>query len=344
MSKDIVTNDELAFLAKRNKEMAVEEFLTDELKQKIEGYYKQALVEGIAEAHIAQTLDIAKANLVSMVTTPATEVLAGMESDEMMSFFYRSKNGKGAHLMLVSVAELKEIHENPNMEEMTEGFSDLPIHLYQKLSAVLGQEVEVELDSVEVATLSELENVKTFDLNQLTEMKQIQLVPSSEAFTLNVMHLSDVSYMEGAYKMLASQVEATEEKVSEVAGSSQATSTSQSDRTQEVPVGKHQVINEDIPTTDVYRPAFQSLEDVSPREKVSDLNLLSTVSLDVYAVLGKTKCSIQELLELNVGAVIELDKLVDEPIEIYANDKQLAEGELVVIDDNFGVKITRLMK
>ena len=172
MSKDIVTNDELAFLAKRNKEMAVEEFLTDELKQKIEGYYKQALVEGIAEAHIAQTLDIAKANLVSMVTTPATEVLAGMESDEMMSFFYRSKNGKGAHLMLVSVAELKEIHENPNMEEMTEGFSDLPIHLYQKLSAVLGQEVEVELDSVEVATLSELENVKTFDLNQLTEMKK----------------------------------------------------------------------------------------------------------------------------------------------------------------------------
>lgn len=334
MSKDLVTNDELAFLAKRNKEMAVEEFLTDRLKEKIQAVYAEALAQGILKSRLAQALEITKANLISLVTVPAMDVLAGMEEEEMMTFFYRAANEKGSHLMIVPMAELKDVSENSEVETLKEEFSDLLSHLYQNLSTMMGVEAEVLLDSVEVGILSTLETAKQFDLNQLTEVKQIQLVPASETFTLNLMHLSDVSFMEATYKGLA-MAEVVEETPEVVA---------QPDKGVEIAVENNQVINEDVPTQEIYKPAFQPLNDVSPRESVSELSLLSGVSLDISAVLGKTKCSIQDLLELNVGAVVELDKLVDEPIEIYANDKQIAEGELVVIDENFGVKLTKLMK
>lgn len=335
MSKDLVTNDELAFLAKRNKEMAVEEFLTEELKEKTKSLFTQALAQGILESRLAQTLSLATANLVSMVTVSATEALSGMEEEEVMTFFYRAVNQKGTHLMIVPVSELKAMTENPEIEVLKEDFTDLPIRIYQQLSTLMGTGVEIELDSVEVGELSTLETVKTFDLNQLTEVKQLQLVPTSEAFTLNIMHLSDVSFIEGAYKGLVAESEVEETVESYV---------SQSEPAEHLMTTEAPAMSETVQPTEIYKPSFQTLTDVSSHEKVSDLNLLADVSLDIYAVLGKTKCSIQELLELNVGAVIELDKLVEEPIEIYANNKQIAEGELVVIEDNFGVKLTKLIK
>lgn len=335
MSKDLVTNDELAFLAKRNKEMAVEEFLTDELKEKAKFLFTQALAKGVLESRLAQTLNIATANLVSMVTVSATEAVSGMDEEEVMTFFYRSVNQKGTHLMIVPVAELKAMTENPEIEALKEDFTDLPIRIYQQLSTLMGTGVEIELDSIEVGGLSTLETVKAFDLNQLTEVKQLQLVPTSETFTLNIMHLSDVSFVEGAYKGLVTEVKAEETVESYVP---------QSEPTERLMTTEAPTMSETVQPAEIYKPSFQTLTDVSSHEKVSDLNLLADVSLDIYAVLGKTKCSIQELLELNVGAVIELDKLVEEPIEIYANNKQIAEGELVVIEDNFGVKLTKLMK
>ena len=337
MSKDLVTNDELAFLAKRNKEMAVEEFLSEELKERVQAFFVQGLAEGISESRLAQTLSLSTVNLVSMVTASATEVLAGMEEDEMMTFFYRATNGKGAHLMLVSMSELNEMSGSPEIDALKASFSDLPIQLYQKLSTLMGVDVTMELDKTEVGALSTLETAKMFDLDQLTEVKQIQLVPESGEFTLNVMHLSDVSFMEGAYKGLVTSVDPVKEEVLEA-------SVSHPEKVETVEIAEHQVVNEEVPTQEIYKPAFQPLTEASPRENVSELNLLADVSLDIYAVLGKTKCSIQDLLELNVGAVVELDKLVEEPIEIYANNKQIAEGELVVIDENFGVKLTKLMK
>lgn len=56
--------------------------------------------------------------------------------------------------------------------------------------------------------------------------------------------------------------------------------------------------------------------------------------------MGRTTKKISEILEFGPGTVIELDKLVGEPLEIFANGKFIAKGEVVVIDDNFGVRIT----
>lgn len=72
------------------------------------------------------------------------------------------------------------------------------------------------------------------------------------------------------------------------------------------------------------------------------LNFLKDLQLNVYIELGKTQMQIKDVLELERGYVIELDKLASEPVDIYVNNKKIAEGEVVVIDKHFGIRITNL--
>ncbi|MCL5030700.1 MAG: flagellar motor switch protein FliN [Bacteroidetes bacterium] len=72
------------------------------------------------------------------------------------------------------------------------------------------------------------------------------------------------------------------------------------------------------------------------------LNFLKDLQLNVYIELGRTQMQIKEILELERGYVIELDKLASEPVDIYVNNKKVAEGEVVVIDKHFGIRITNL--
>lgn len=76
--------------------------------------------------------------------------------------------------------------------------------------------------------------------------------------------------------------------------------------------------------------------------QVNDANigLILDVPLQVTVELGSTKKSIKEILDLNNGSIVELDKLAGEPVDIQVNGKFLAKGEVVVIDENFGVRIT----
>ena len=72
------------------------------------------------------------------------------------------------------------------------------------------------------------------------------------------------------------------------------------------------------------------------------LDFLKDLQLNVYIELGRTQMQIKEILELERGYVIELDKLASEPVDIYVNNKKIAEGEVVVIDKHFGIRITNL--
>ena len=72
------------------------------------------------------------------------------------------------------------------------------------------------------------------------------------------------------------------------------------------------------------------------------LDFLQDLQLNVFIELGRTKMQIKEILELERGYVIELDKMASEPVDIYVNNKKIAEGEVVVIDKHFGIRITNL--
>jgi flagellar motor switch protein FliN/FliY len=73
------------------------------------------------------------------------------------------------------------------------------------------------------------------------------------------------------------------------------------------------------------------------------LDLLLDVPLDVTVELGRNRMTIQELLALSPGAVLELDKIAGEPLDIVVNDRLIARGEAVVINDKFGIRITDII-
>src|SRR5690606_36334999 len=75
----------------------------------------------------------------------------------------------------------------------------------------------------------------------------------------------------------------------------------------------------------------------------TNLGLLLDIPLKVTVELGRTKKVIKEILEFSQGSIIELDKLAGEPVDILVNNKLIAKGEVVVIDENFGVRVTDIV-
>jgi len=73
------------------------------------------------------------------------------------------------------------------------------------------------------------------------------------------------------------------------------------------------------------------------------IDMLLDVSLPISIELGRTAMPIQEILNLNPGSVIELDKLAGEPVDLLVNEKLIARGEVVVVDENFGIRITSMI-
>ena len=81
-------------------------------------------------------------------------------------------------------------------------------------------------------------------------------------------------------------------------------------------------------------------------KEVSDhkIDMLLEVELDVTIELGRKRMTIQEVLQLGKGSIIELSKLAGEPVDIFVNQKKLAQGEVVVVDENFAIRITNLIE
>ncbi len=76
---------------------------------------------------------------------------------------------------------------------------------------------------------------------------------------------------------------------------------------------------------------------------LSRMKMVLDVPLKVTVELGRTKLLVNDLLQLGQGSVIELDKMAGEPMEIYVNDKLVAMGEVVVVNEKFGVRLTDVM-
>jgi flagellar motor switch protein FliN/FliY len=83
-------------------------------------------------------------------------------------------------------------------------------------------------------------------------------------------------------------------------------------------------------------------EDI-PRQ-ASDLEAVFDVPVSVSAVLGKAEMEVSQLLKLGRGAVVELDRKVGEAIDIYVNDRLVARGEVVLVEDRLGITMTEIVK
>ena len=100
----------------------------------------------------------------------------------------------------------------------------------------------------------------------------------------------------------------------------------------------------DDKTVTVQPVQFASFEDLDQVQGPANqnLNILLDVKLQLTVELGKTELPIKKVLELTKGSIVTLNKAAGEPVELYANGKLIAYGEVVVIEDNFGLRITHI--
>jgi flagellar motor switch protein FliN/FliY len=73
------------------------------------------------------------------------------------------------------------------------------------------------------------------------------------------------------------------------------------------------------------------------------ISMLLDLSLPISIELGRTSMTVQDILRLGRGSVIQLDRLAGEPIDVYVGDRRFAEGEVVLLGETFGVRITRIL-
>lgn len=82
---------------------------------------------------------------------------------------------------------------------------------------------------------------------------------------------------------------------------------------------------------------------VQKKQLGRNLEFILDVALQVTVEVGRTRMTIQDLLRLGQGSVVELEKLAGEPLDIYINGKQVARGEAVIVNDKFGVRLTDII-
>jgi flagellar motor switch protein FliN/FliY len=90
-------------------------------------------------------------------------------------------------------------------------------------------------------------------------------------------------------------------------------------------------------------PTFAELGSGALSSSEVPLSMLLDLTLPVSIELGRTSMTVQEILRLGRGSVIQLERLAGEPIDIYVGDRRFAEGEVVVLGEHFGVRITRIV-
>jgi flagellar motor switch protein FliN len=98
------------------------------------------------------------------------------------------------------------------------------------------------------------------------------------------------------------------------------------------------------PAEDASGALTQSAESHDGERTASELEAVFDVPVHVSAILGKTQMEVSQLLKLGRGAVIELDRKVGEAIDIYVNNRLVARGEVVMVEDRLGVTMTEIVK
>lgn len=92
-------------------------------------------------------------------------------------------------------------------------------------------------------------------------------------------------------------------------------------------------------------PAMPALVEVGVQELMASpgLDSLLDIAMPVAIEIGRASMTVQEILQLGIGSVVQLDRIVGEPVDIYVSDRKFAQGEVVVVGEHFGVRITKVL-
>lgn len=244
--------------------------------------------------------------------------------------------------------ELSEIQLSAVQEAMNQMMGSAAT----SMSTVFNKKVDISPPTIDLMNLMEGEGTDAIPENELLIKISFRL-RIGELIDSNIMQLLPLEFGLSLVKSLIGEDEPevaatiTEEKVYQAPIQQQPSM--QTQQVHEVPVQapvqySQQQTRPQAPPVEVQQAQFASFEAPSLSQNESrNLNLLLDIPLQVTVELGRTKRTVKEILELTSGSIIELDKLAGEPVDILVNNRHVAKGEVVVIDENFGVRITDIL-
>jgi flagellar motor switch protein FliN len=201
----------------------------------------------------------------------------------------------------------------------------------QSIATVLDQEVSHSLSSMDL-----IETQQDFPVSKLTQERWF----IQADFQIKVGSQKSISLQLNLPVRLAKQMvgiltDSLDEDYPEETQEMQFQSTNQSTTTKTI---------DSEATPNIQSVQFSSFdESSSSQSEPNNLNMLLDIPLQVTVELGRTKRMVKEILGVSQGSIIELDKLAGEPVDILINNKLIAVGEVVVIDENFGVRVTDIL-
>jgi flagellar motor switch protein FliN/FliY len=115
----------------------------------------------------------------------------------------------------------------------------------------------------------------------------------------------------------------------------------QMDQLMQLRQGGNKKIKVDQPTKNTLDRSGNQMASLLDVEE--NMELIKTVPLDISVEIGRTKKLVKDILELNKGSLVVLDKLAGEEVDVFANGQCIAKGDVVVVDDNFAIRITEIL-
>lgn len=348
-----MTPEELEFLAKRNKAINFRESLTPEKKEKVSQLYQESLpqleaglffVNGLTEGVEVRLADylLAEVDATDFYTT---------NEERCLLFSFTMGGMTPNHFLIVKQFELDRMVKG----EYKETLHELKLALqryYLDMTKNFGEPMDIK--AMRVEDLNEAVRSDSELIEGDYEIKHFEITKYSN--TMNLYLFSDIN----ATKILYDGLEELEQKAEESGEDTPVEPSTQSTNSKEAPISqeaqrangnkklimegnvmKKELMNEN--QTPLYKPSFGNLDlNESVTEALGDLGLLYDIPVEVVVVLGSTKPTLGEVLEFGVGKIIELGKSEDEPLLIYVNGELVAEGEVVIVDENYAIKITKL--
>lgn len=242
--------------------------------------------------------------------------------------------------------ELSEIQLSAVQEAMNQMMGSAAT----SMSTVFNKKVDISPPTIDLMNLIEGEGTDALPEDELLIKISFRL-KIGDLIDSNIMQLLPLEFGLNLVKSLIGGEEPevaatiTEEKVHQPPVQQQSNPQTQqaAEMHPQVQYNQHQLRTQ-APQVEVQQAQFASFEAPSlSQNEARNLNLLLDIPLQVTVELGRTKRTVKEILELTSGSIIELDKLAGEPVDILVNNRHVAKGEVVVIDENFGVRITDIL-
>ncbi|MEH7694001.1 flagellar motor switch phosphatase FliY [Bacillus altitudinis] len=236
---------------------------------------------------------------------------------------------------------LSEIHLSAVQEAMNQMMGSAAT----SMSTVFNKKIDISPPRVELLDVKEGEGTDRIPAEEMLVKVSFRLT-IGELIDSNIMQLYPITFAKDLIAELTDPAE--EEPVQEPPQSApepqQAAPQAQSAPMQQSAPPKRQAKPKPAEPVNVAPVEFEAFsEPQHTTSQLGNLDMLMDIPLSITVELGRTQRSVKEVLELSAGSIIELDKLAGEPVDILVNKRIVAKGEVVVIDENFGVRVTDIL-